>query len=81
MKTRIATILTGLASAWIPASARAHSYDGGRGFWPHDWEGGWSHMLFGSLGMILFWGGLILLIVLAVRWFGGTSGNAGRPGA
>jgi putative membrane protein len=33
-------------------------------------------MAFGSLDMILFWGGLILLIVLAVRWFGGTSGNA-----
>ncbi len=32
-------------------------------------------MLFGSLGMILFWGGLILLTVLAVRWFGGRSGE------
>ena len=36
-------------------------------------------MAFGSLAMILFWGGLILLIVLAVRWFGGASGNADRP--
>ena len=31
-----------------------------------DW--GWGHMIFGSLMMILFWGGLILVIVLAVRW-------------
>jgi putative membrane protein len=71
MKTRIATLLSGIAAAWIPASALAHSYEDGRGFWPHDWPGGWSHMLFGSFGMIIFWGGLILLIVLAVRWFGG----------
>jgi putative membrane protein len=38
-------------------------------------------MAFGSLGMILFWGGLILLIVFAVRWFGSRSGNADRPAA
>jgi putative membrane protein len=38
-------------------------------------------MAFGSLGMILFWGGLILLIVLAVRWFGGRSGGSDRPAA
>ncbi|HEX6113884.1 MAG TPA: SHOCT domain-containing protein, partial [Geminicoccaceae bacterium] len=32
----------------------------------------------GSLMMILFWGGLILLIVLAVRYFGhGSAGSGG----
>ena len=79
MKSGIATVLTGLASVWIPASAVAHGYEDGRGFWPHDWAGGWSHMLFGSFGMILFWGGLILLIVLSVRWFGSRSGDAHGP--
>lgn len=75
MKTRITALLTGIVPAWTPVPALAHSYEDGRGFWPHDWEGGWSHMLFGSLSMILFWGGLILLIVIGIRWFGSRSGD------
>lgn len=30
-------------------------------------------MIFGSLMMILFWAGIIVVIVLAVRWMGGGS--------
>ena len=30
---------------------------------------GWSGMIFGGLMMLLFWGGLITLVVLAVRAF------------
>ena len=39
-----------------------------------DWGSGngWGMMLGGSLMMLLFWGGLALLIVLVVRGFGGT---------
>jgi putative membrane protein len=38
-------------------------------------------MFFGSLMMFLFWGGIILLVVLAVRWFGsGSSRGAAPPG-
>lgn len=39
------------------------------------WDGGWSWgwMLFGGLTIVLFWGGLLALIVLAVR--GLTGGN------
>ena len=38
-----------------------------------DWGSGygWGMMLGGSLMMLLFWGGLALLIVLVVRGFGG----------
>ncbi|HDZ71288.1 MAG TPA: SHOCT domain-containing protein [Aurantimonas coralicida] len=37
-------------------------------------------MISGSLMMILFWGGLIVLIVLAVRWAGsGASQGGGSP--
>jgi putative membrane protein len=79
MKIGIATLFAGLAAAWIPASALAHGDENGGGSWSHNWAGEAGHMAFGSLAMILFWGGLILLIVLAVRWFGGTSGNADRP--
>lgn len=39
-----------------------------------DWGSGygWGMMLGGSLMMLLFWGGLALLIVLLIRGFGGT---------
>lgn len=46
-------------------------------YWYHGW--GWGHMLFGSLMMILFWGGLVLLIVLAVRWLGGAPARDTPP--
>ncbi len=36
------------------------------GMWGDGW--GWGHMFFGSFMMLLFWGGLIIVIVLAVRW-------------
>ncbi len=76
MKTRFATLLTGISTAWIATSSLAHGDENGGGSWSHNWAGEAGHMAFGSLGMILFWGGLILLIVLAVRWFGGTSSDA-----
>ena len=56
-------------AAAIVAPAWAHGLAGDDGVWSsHMW--GWGHMLFGALFMILFWGGLIALIVLAVRWIG-----------
>ena len=41
---------------------------------PHYWSGGWGwgHMAFGGLMMLLFWAGLIAVVVLAVRWLGGA---------
>ena len=44
--------------------------------WEHGWHDGWGHMFFGSFMMLLFWGGLIILLVFAVRWLG--SGGARR---
>lgn len=47
---------------------------GDRDVWWHPgW--GWGHMIFGGLMMIVFWGGIIVLIVLLVRWLGGASGH------
>jgi putative membrane protein len=41
-----------------------------RGQWGYsDW--GWGHMMFGGATMLVFWGGIILLIVLLVRGLGG----------
>jgi putative membrane protein len=45
---------------------------GGREYYGHhDW--GVGAMEFGGLMMIAFWGGIIVLIVLSVRWFGGAA--------
>jgi putative membrane protein len=46
---------------------------GGQGWGWHDSGWGWGHIIFGGAMMILFWGGIITLIVLLVRWLGGTS--------
>ncbi len=40
----------------------------------------WSGMIFGALMMLLFWGGLIALVVFAVRAFS-SSASQGRSGA
>jgi putative membrane protein len=61
----------------LPALAQAPASPPGGGYWHHD-SWGWGHMLFGSLMMILFWGGLILLIALAVRYFGQGSADRER---
>lgn len=59
-------------------SAAVHADNWGGG-WHDGW--GWGHMFFGSFMMLLFWGGLIILIVLAVRMMGrkpaqGSDGSA-----
>ncbi len=44
---------------------------------------GWGGMLVGSLMMLLFWGSLIALVVIAVRAFtgSGSSSNTGQAGS
>ena len=46
---------------------------------PAGWDWGWGHMIFGSLMMVLFWGGIIVVIVLAVRWLGSGSSHGTMP--
>lgn len=44
--------------------------------WHDGW--GWGHMIFGGLFMVAFWVGIIVLIVLAIRWLvHGTRNGAG----
>lgn len=45
---------------------------------PYDGGWGYGHMMVGGLAMILFWGGLILAIVLAVRYLGLPGSGSGR---
>jgi putative membrane protein len=47
-------------------------------YWYHHGEFGWGHMIFGTLMMLVFWGGLILLILLAVRWLGRRPSETGE---
>lgn len=73
----------------VLASAVAWAQTDGGGTYPgpwgpgHMWGGwGWGHMVFGSIFMVLFWGGLVVVIVLAVRWLGGgPAGGTGAPPA
>lgn len=53
----------------LPALAQA---DVGRGVYEHHGFG-FGAMLFGGLMMIAFWGGIIVLIVLLVRWLSGSA--------
>jgi putative membrane protein len=50
-----------------PALAQAERYWGPGMMW-----GGWFHMFFGFLMMILFVGIIVVLVVLGVRWLGGS---------
>jgi len=63
------------ALALYPSMAQAAPGDSG--YWHWGW--GWGHMVFGSVMMILLWGGLILVIVLAVRWAGRGSAQGTIP--
>ena len=45
-----------------------------------DWGFGWGGMVLGGLMMVVFWGGLIALLVLAVRSFSGNSNTSGYSG-
>lgn len=47
---------------------------GGRPDWMWHSSWSWGHMIFGMAMMILFWGTIILLIVLLVRWLWGHGG-------
>lgn len=66
--------LSTLAALFAANIAHADGADGwGRGFGHMTWGGGYG--MLGGLMMLAFWGVIIVLIVMAVRWFAG-----GRPG-
>tara|TARA_R110002110_G_scaffold415612_2_gene651654 strand:- start:118471 stop:118806 length:336 start_codon:yes stop_codon:yes gene_type:complete len=57
-----------------PTIAAASGFEDGHMFWGDGFSLG--HMFFGGAMMIAFWGAIIFLIVLAVRWL---SGSGTRP--
>ena len=73
-----------LAGLLAPLAAQAQGYPDRHYMWEGGW--GWGHMIFGPVMMIVIFGGIILLVVLAVRWLGGTGHGSGHgmghgPGA
>jgi putative membrane protein len=65
-----------LLSIVLTATSHAQDYPGYRHMWG-DW--GWGHTIFGSFVTVLFWGWIILAVVLLVRWLGGRSTAAVAP--
>lgn len=78
MRHRIVTLIVLLATALMTSPSFAQRYEDYHGFW-HP-ASGWGHMLFGGLMMIIFWGGVIALIVLLIRWQGGPGGSQPHKG-
>jgi putative membrane protein len=77
MFQRMYATLLAFAAGLAPATAGAQMY----GYQPGWGSGSWGlgHMAIGGLLLVLFWGTVIVLVVLAVRWLGG--GAHQPPGA
>ena len=79
MNKQLIQLVVGLVFALMMVGAKGQYYPD---YSPMMWGGGWGwgHAIFGWVMMLLFWGGLILLIVLGVRWLGtGQSGQSAPP--
>jgi len=63
---------TGFAAGY--SSAFAQDADG-RYFGPHMWDGGW-WMFLGPIWMIVVIGAIVAVVVLVVRWLGGSGPSA-----
>jgi len=73
MRRRLMNVLMALPAALVSVPALAQTSADRPEYWHYGWNWGWGHMIFGGFMMILFWGAVILMIVLAVRWLGGGS--------
>jgi putative membrane protein len=68
MKRYLSLVVSGIMTILAARPSLAQGY-GGHGWGWHD--AGWGHMIFGGFMMIVFWGGIIVLVVLLVRWLSG----------
>ena len=75
MRPAIAPISVLLSGVLAATAVHAQTTPGHRYMWG-DW--GWGHMIFGSLMMVLFWGGIIVVAVVLFRWLrrGSTAATA-----
>ncbi|MFT5181656.1 MAG: putative membrane protein [Alphaproteobacteria bacterium] len=80
MKSIASALVSVLAVNLWALPVFAQGFGGGDFYGHHGF--GFGVMLFGGLMMIAFWGGIIVLIVLAVRWLGsGVSARHDRSAA
>jgi putative membrane protein len=79
MLRQLTNALMTLPAALVSLPALAQPTAGGPDYGHYGWDWGWGHMIFGSVMMVLFWGGIIVLIVLAVRWMGGGTSHGPVP--
>ena len=68
---RTGTIPLLIAGAFMIAQPAFGQGDGDRYYEPHMWDGGW-WLVLGPLGMIVFIAVIVAIIIVLVRWFGGT---------
>ena len=68
---RIGTILLLFSGALTIARPALAQSSGDRFYGPHMWDGGW-WMFLGPLWMIVFIAAIVVIIILLVRWLGGT---------
>jgi putative membrane protein len=81
MRERSRSLSLGLSAVLVSMPALAQAPAGRPESWHMGWDWGWGHMIFGPLTMLVFWGGLIVLIVVAARWLGAGSSPSGQaPG-
>jgi len=74
-------VCTSASAGLFVAVAATPAYAQSTGMRPDAWHGGWGwgHMMFGSLMMILFFGAIVLAVVFAARWLGGTAHRPEPP--
>ncbi len=78
LKGKMSTLLLPITAIFLQAQSTFAQADSMGNGW-HDGMG-WGHVFFGSFMMLLFWGGLIILIFVAVRWMGtGSPRGDGGP--
>ena len=70
MYNKLMTALMPMSMTLASLPAAAQTLTERSDYWHRGWDWGWGHMIFGSVMMIAFWGGIILLVVFAARWLG-----------
>lgn len=65
MRTKLMNVLIPMSLTLASLPAAVQTTGDRPDYWHYGWDWGWGHMIFGSLMMILFWGGIILVIDLA----------------
>ena len=76
MTKRVAAGAVAALLALAPFAALAQGREGYYGHGPMMWDGGWGwgHLIFGPLMMILVIAVVVGVVVLVVRWLGGSAG-------